>query len=226
MTKILILGAGSTSQEIAEILIEQARQGAATQLLGFLDDDAHARGLPDLGVRVIGSTDQAYRFPDTHFVMGIAGYTNPKLRKQICERLGLAPDRYYTVVHPSAEVSPSASLGPGCVLMQKVIIGRGVRLNNNVLVTQGCFIGHDSAVDQFAVFAPNVTVCGLSRIGESVYFGAGSTSAPGVEIGSESLIGIGSVVLQSVQPGCTVFGNPARIIQSTANQRWNPRGRG
>jgi sugar O-acyltransferase (sialic acid O-acetyltransferase NeuD family) len=223
MKHILILGAGSTSQQIAELLVEQTRQGAAIEVLGFLDDDLQAQGLPELGCHVLGPTEQAHRFPEASFVLGVASYSNPKLRKQLSERLDLAPDRYYTVVHSSAEVSSAALVGPGCVLMQHVVVSRGVRLHGNVLVTQSCCIGHDTEVKQFTVFAPGVTVCGRSRIGESVYMGAGSTSAPGIGIGRESLIGIGSVVVESVQAGCTVFGNPARVIQRGSRPRWSPR---
>jgi sugar O-acyltransferase (sialic acid O-acetyltransferase NeuD family) len=205
------------------ILVEQARQGAAIEVLGFLDDDPQAQGLPELGCRVLGPTEQAHRFHEASFVLGVTNYGNPGLRRQLSERLNLAPDRYYTVVHSSAEVSPAALLGPGCVLMQNVVVSRGVRLHSNVLVTQSCCIGHDTEVERFTVFAPGVTVCGLARIGESVYMGAGSTSAPGVAIGRESLIGIGSVVLQSVPAGGTVFGNPARVIQSGSRRRWSPR---
>jgi sugar O-acyltransferase (sialic acid O-acetyltransferase NeuD family) len=222
MKQVLILGAGSTSREIAEILVEQARQGAAIQVLGFLDDDPQAQGLPELGCAVLGPTEDVHRFHEASFVLGVTGCGKPGSRKQLSERLGLPPDRYYTVVHSSAEVSSAAFLGQGCVLMQNAIVSRGVRLRSNVLVTQGCCIGRDTEVDRFAVFAPGVTVCGRSCIGESVCMGAGSTSASGVEIGRESLIGIGSVVVQSVPAGCTVFGNPARVIQRDSHRSWGP----
>jgi sugar O-acyltransferase (sialic acid O-acetyltransferase NeuD family) len=222
MKPILILGAGSTAREIAEILVEQARRGAALHVLGFLDDDPLARVLPERGCRVLGPLELVHRFPEASCVLAVTGYGNPGLRRQLSERLNLAPDRYHTLVHSSAEVSSAAFLGPGCVLMQNVVVGRGVRLQGDALVTQGCCIGHDSEVGRFSVFAPGVTVCGRTRIGESVYFGAGSTCAPGVEIGSEALIGIGSVVVEPVPAGCTVFGNPARVIQRGSRKRWSP----
>ncbi len=222
MKQILVLGAGATALEIGEALARQRREGADVEALGFLDDDPRAPGLPEMGLPVLGGLDQVHRFPGALFVLGVASYRKPRLRRELTERLGLPAERYYTFVHPSAQVSGTASLGPGCALMHNVLVNKGVRLEAQVLIAQGCCLGHDTEVGSCTVFAPGVTVCGRTHIGENVYVGAGATTAPGIEIGSDALIGIGSVVLESVESGTTVFGNPARVIQKGSRERWTP----
>jgi sugar O-acyltransferase (sialic acid O-acetyltransferase NeuD family) len=222
MKPIIVLGAGATALEIGEMLVEQARQGAAVSVLGFLDDDPHAKGLPELGLKVLGVLADVRRFPDALFVLGIAGPRSPGLRRQLIERLDVPAGRFATVAHGSAQVSPLATIGPGCVIMHNVIVSRGVHLAEHVLVTQSCCLGHDSTIGAFTVLAPNATLSGRTRIGESVYVGAGATIAPEIEIGPSAIIGIGSTVLRSVESGSTVFGNPARRIAARSQPTASP----
>jgi maltose O-acetyltransferase len=53
-------------------------------------------------------------------------------------------------------------------------------------------------------------------IGRRVYVGAGSIILPGVTIGDDAIIAAGSVVRSDVPAGVVAAGNPARVIQTTA----------
>ena len=50
------------------------------------------------------------------------------------------------------------------------------------------------------------------RIGGNVWIGSGAIILPGVTIGTDAIIGAGSVVTRDVPAGATVMGNPARVI--------------
>lgn len=47
---------------------------------------------------------------------------------------------------------------------------------------------------------------------KELQLGANATILPGVEIGSEAMVGAGSVVTKNVLPNVIVVGNPAREI--------------
>ena len=49
-------------------------------------------------------------------------------------------------------------------------------------------------------------------IGRNCWIGGGAIILPGVTIGRDSIVGAGAVVTQSVAPGSTVAGNPARRL--------------
>lgn len=50
-------------------------------------------------------------------------------------------------------------------------------------------------------------------VGDSVWFGANVTVLPGVTIGSNVIIGAGSVVTRSIHDGVIAFGTPCRIVR-------------
>lgn len=50
-------------------------------------------------------------------------------------------------------------------------------------------------------------------IGKDVWIGGGAILLPGVTVGDDAVIGAGSVVTRDVMAGCTVAGNPARVLR-------------
>ncbi len=51
-------------------------------------------------------------------------------------------------------------------------------------------------------------------IGDDVWIGGGAIICPGVEIGSGTTIGAGSVVTKSIPPNVLAAGNPCRVIRT------------
>ena len=51
------------------------------------------------------------------------------------------------------------------------------------------------------------------HVGDNVWFGSGVTVLPGVSIGSDSVIGAGSVVTRDIPSGVFAAGNPCRVIK-------------
>ena len=51
------------------------------------------------------------------------------------------------------------------------------------------------------------------HVGDSVWFGGNVTVVPGVTIGSNVVVGAGSVVTKDIPDNVVVAGNPARVIR-------------
>ena len=153
------------------------------------------------------------RYPDLRFVMGIAGDRRMRARETILQRLTLPPERWFSFVHASAMVSPSARVGAGVVVMEQALVGPRCTIGDHVRLSAHVCIGHETVIAARAVIAPAATVSGRVRIGEGAYVGAAAAIAPDVTIGARAIVGIGAVVIDSVGAGAVVAGNPARPLR-------------
>lgn len=85
----------------------------------------------------------------------------------------------------------------------KIVLGNDVYIAPNV----GFFAsGHD-------VNDLSTLVGGGITVGDHVWIGANATILPGVRIGSNTIIGAGSVVTRDIPDGVIAAGNPARVLK-------------
>ena len=134
----------------------------------------------------------------------IVGIGDNAVRKRIAERLTCT---FGSAVHPSAVVSPRASIGEGTVVMQGAVIQSDARIGRHCIVNTGATVDHDCIVGDFAHISPNASLCGNVHVGEGTQIGAGSVVVPGIRIGRWSLVCAGSVVTRDLPDGCIAAGN-------------------
>lgn len=124
--------------------------------------------------------------------------------------------KFHTLVHPTAYVSPLASLGAGTFVGAQSAVAAGAELSDFVVVNRGATIGHDTTVGAFSRVQPGCSVGGLSRIGRGVTIGIGATLVERLVVGDNAVIGAGSTVLDDVPENVVVVGVPARIKKPVA----------
>lgn len=206
---ILILGTGGNCVDIAEAI--EAGGGVCA---GFLDDEPALQGQTVGRWPVLGSLSAASDFSAVRFVNGIGSPTSFREKAKIIARTGIADDGFATVVHPTAWVSPSATLEPGVVLLSHVTIASGARLGRHVIILPQSVVSHDTTIGDFGCIAGGVVVNGNVDVAVSCYLGARSSILGHLRVGEGALIGMGAVVVHDVRAGSTVVGNPARPLGS------------
>jgi acetyltransferase-like isoleucine patch superfamily enzyme len=126
-----------------------------------------------------------------------------------------------TSVREDNLISDNVSVGTNTVLEFGNKIGRNVRIHSScflelVTVEDDVFIGpgvvftddpHPMGCPKYKECLGGATVKRLARIG------AGSVILPGVTIGSNSLVGAGSLVVEDVPDSMVVAGHPAEVIK-------------
>ncbi len=85
--------------------------------------------------------------------------------------------------------------GMGLVINHKTIIGKNVTLRHNTT------IGNAKSGGKCPIIEENVNI------------GANCVIIGDIKIGKNSIIGAGSVVINSIPPNCVAVGNPARVIK-------------
>ncbi len=95
---------------------------------------------------------------------------------------------------------------------------KNLSIGNNVTITKDCKIFvHNGAVSQLKRMGVEKDLIAPVKIKDDVFIGSGSIVLPGIEIGSNSIIGAGSVVTKSVPGNCIVAGNPAKVIKTSVD---------
>ncbi len=207
---VIVLGAGGNCVDIAELV---DALGDPWEFRGFLDDAPGLQGRAVAGRPVLGPLAAVADHPEAWFVNGIGSPTSYLEKPQMLARLALPEQRLATLVHPTASVSPSARLGPGCVVLQQATVASRAQLGRHVIVLPNSVVSHDSRVGDYTCIAGGVVICGNAEIGPRCYLGAGATLIGHLKVGEGALIGMGSVVREEVQPGTVVVGNPARRLR-------------
>jgi acetyltransferase-like isoleucine patch superfamily enzyme len=119
-------------------------------------------------------------------------------------------------------VGDDVSIGTNAVLEFGNSIGHRVRIHSGcflelVTIEDDVFVGPNVVFtdDPHPMNCPNYKNCrGGATVRRYARIGANATILPGVEIGENSLVGAGSVVVEDVPAGMVVVGNPARIIKA------------
>lgn len=133
MTQLLIIGKGGLGRMVGE-----AAAAAGWQDIAYLDDAV--RG-PDVAGCCADYDTLAGRYPQAVCALG-----DNRLRLAWTQKLLAAGYKVPCVVHPSAVISPSAQLGPGCLVLHGAIVSTGARLGTACLVNSGAVVDHDAVL--------------------------------------------------------------------------------
>lgn len=203
MSGVLILGAGGHGKVVADIL---ARCGIS--IYGFLDDNPLIWGTQILGFKVLGGIDEYQKWDCTGLVIGVG---SNRVRLAIVRRLGKQADKLWiNAAHPSAVISPSASIGRGVVIAAQAVVNPETQIGDFVIINTSATVDHDCVVNDFAHIAPGSHLAGNVTIGEGVLIGIGAHVIPGRSIGDWAVIGAGATVVHNVPEQVIAKGIPAR----------------
>jgi sugar O-acyltransferase (sialic acid O-acetyltransferase NeuD family) len=185
--------------------------GTEFNFLGFVDDTPEKQGIHALGFEVF-SREALKTFP-TALVLAVPGSpTSYMIRKKIIDDLGIADERFATVIHPKASVSPFAKIGKNTLLMAGVVLTSNCIIGNHVCILPNSVVHHDSIVGDYTLIGSNVTIAGNTSIGNNCYVGSGTSIINGISVGENTLIGMGTNVIKSIAKHSKIVGNPARIL--------------
>ena len=119
------------------------------------------------------------------------------------------------------EIGDGVSIGTHSVIEHHVAIGNGVRIHSLVFVPEYTVLENDCWIGPNVVFTNDrypQSPKGKKKldcvvIRERARIGANVTLLPGVEVGSGTLVGAGSVVTENLAGGSIFAGCPARFIR-------------
>lgn len=193
---VLIGGSGH-----ARVILDCIR-AAGGEVFGILDDGL-TPGAEVLGVPVLGKTADYEAYRDHPFVVAIGSQA---VRRAISEKLEV---RWATVVHPTAWISPHASLGEGTVVMPRAVVNSCAVIGRHCIINSGAVVEHDCRIGDYVHISPNAALGGTVTLGEGTHVGIGASVRNNISICGSCVIGAGAAVVKDItQPG-TYVGVPA-----------------
>ncbi len=132
-------------------------------------------------------------------------------RHQIINKFGRATLK--NALHATAIISPSARLGKGILINTGAIINANSTIEDGVICNTSVIIEHDCHIKTCAHLAPGVRLGGNVEIGPNTLIGIGSIILPGVTIGCNCIIGAGSTITKNIPDNMIAKGrSPIKLI--------------
>lgn len=152
----------------------------------------------------------------SHFVVAIGGpHGHARLRVAASlEAQGLRP---LSVIHPSASIDESVTVGDGALVMPGVVVNKFGTIGSQAVLNTGCVIDHEASIGDGVHVMGSAALAGRVCLGDAVTIGTNATVLPDVRIGAGSYVGAGAVVLRDVARDTVVAGVPARRLRRTTH---------
>ena len=132
---LLIIGAGGLGQVVAE----SAQMSGRYTKIAFLDDsptEDKARLY-----NIIGSTHEAEKFIH-QYIYAIPAFGSNEKRYELMGYLKECGYKIPRIIHPTAYISPTVSIGEGTIIRPMVGISREVVIEECCLINMGAMIDH------------------------------------------------------------------------------------
>ncbi len=183
MEKLLLVGAGGLGRVALEHVSHKYK-------CAFVDD----ADVPEVnGIPIVGKINDIKRLYEEYHQL-IVTIGNNKLRKQIYEEAENIGYELPNIIVPSAYISPYASIGSGCVILNNVVIQNNAKVGNSVILNPGVEIHHDSTIGNYVVVYTNTVVRSLAKVGDRAHLGSTLTIGNRVIIPEDSIINDGETV--------------------------------
>ncbi len=133
--RLLIIGAGGHGRVAAEVA------EACGYMVSFLDDQP--------GEGVVGTLSDIDDVKESYyeFFVGIGNNCKRQSLQEELEQKGLY---VATLVHPTAYVSPSASIDAGTIIEPKAIVNTKSVIRKGCIISVGAIVDHDAVIGNYA----------------------------------------------------------------------------
>lgn len=182
MKNIVIIGAGDLGKEVVW-LIEDINKITPTYLiLGFLDDDPKKNGTDFYGYKVLGGTEKLTELGGKMPLNAVVAIQDGHVRKRLVEAHPEF-DCWETIVHPTAVIASSCSVGKGNIIFPQVTFSVDTKIGDFGLYYIHASIGNDCVIGDYVSVMLNSVVGEHAELSELCRVDSGAKVEPHTSLG-------------------------------------------
>jgi len=205
--RIVVIGAGGHAKVVIECL-----RFAGWDVIGCTDADPTPRTCA--GAPVIGSDAMLAEVRGQGVEHAFCALGSNAVRERVGQSLIDQGFAVPAVRGPGANLSSSARIGAGTILMPGSTINVESMIGALVIINTNASVDHDGMIGRAAHIGPGSALAGEVWVGARSFIATGSSVIPRIRIGDDVVIGAGSVVIRDLPDRVVAFGNPARVHRS------------
>lgn len=207
---LLVYGSGGFGKEVVDIALRINQMSSRWAGIAFVDDFQSPGTKYGTEVMRLDVALGRFGLSESELVVAIG---EPAVREKIFDALKEKKVRFANIIDPSAIVSGTASLGEGVIVTSFCSIASSAVIGDNVVLNAKAIVGHDVVIGRSTVLSSMVNIGGACRLGSCSYVGMAAQVKQGLTIGDRTIIGMGSMVHDSVGDNLIAIGNPARPLR-------------
>lgn len=214
-TSLVLLGFGGNNLDILDAITEINAREPTYDVIGYLTPDGSPRDTDELPC--LGKFTSANELASDVLIAGFSfGPGSFHSWPDTVASLGVPTERFATIIHPHAFVSPRSKIGHGTVIMAGTTVGANVTIGNHVTILQNCGLSHDDVIGDYSALTVGVTFSGNVKVGRNCFLGTNSTIISAT-IGEGSLVGAHTLIREDVPPGEVWVGVPGRFLRKISD---------
>ena len=212
MKNIILIGGGNQAHYTIDIIEKEGKYN----IVGIIDS-IHEIGSDRFGYKILGRQENVSQLIEEYNIEGGVisigdNWSRYYVYNQIKE---LAPDlEFVNAIHPSIVIGNNVTLGKGIVAMAGCIFNPKSFIGNFTFFATGAQVEHDNYIDDFSSISAGSITGGYVTLGKFSAITLGVTILDRIEIGKNTVVGAGSLVIKSLPDNILAYGNPAKIIRS------------
>ena len=207
----VVFGAGPHARVIIDIL----RDDSSLNVVGIIDSKLNI-GQEFYGLPIIGRQDDLKNLSEANkFLSGIVAIGDNFLREKVVKEIvSQIPNfEFVNAIAKSSQVSQSVKIGHGNVFMHGAIVNSESQIKNHCIVNTNSTVEHNCRLEDFSSISPGVTLGGFVEINSYSAIAIGCTVFDRLTVGSNVVVGGGSLVVNDLESNYLYYGSPAKKIR-------------
>jgi sugar O-acyltransferase (sialic acid O-acetyltransferase NeuD family) len=209
---IVLFGGGNHAHYTIDIIEKENKY----TIIGIIDS-IQSVGTICFGYKILGDVCNLKQIVEEYDVFGGIisigdNWTRLIVREKILIEVPIF--NFVNAIHPSVIVGNNCSIGVGVIAMAGCIFNPKSTIGNFTFFATGSQIEHDCTIEEYASVSAGSILGGFVKIKRLSAVTLGVTVFDRIEIGENSVIGAGSLVVKSIPDNVLAYGSPAKIIRT------------